>query len=181
VGQSLLKKGNSAEALEYFSRAAELQPDYNGWHINKGITLYRLGRLDAARGALQTAITLEGGIALAHTTLGDVYRDLGDIPSARKNYERSVELVPSNSIVLQSLGTARALSGDREGTIAAWTRSLELDPNSCDMHFNLGTALVKENQQRLGRDHLRQFVECAGDDRAPQIQEARRSLRMLAD
>jgi Flp pilus assembly protein TadD len=167
--------------LEYFSLAAELQPDNNGWHINKGITLYRLGRLGAARGALQTAIALEGGVALAHTTLGDVYRDLGDIPSARQSYERSAELVPSSALVWQNLGTARALSGDREGAIAAWTRSLQLEAGSCDTHFNLGTALVKENQQLPARDHLLRFVECAGDDRAPQIQEARQLLGMLED
>jgi tetratricopeptide (TPR) repeat protein len=181
VGQSLLKIGNSAKALEYFSRAVELQPNYNGWHINKGITLYRLGRLGAARDALQTAIALEADVAMAHTTLGDIYRDLGDIPSARQSYERSAELDPSSAIVWQNLGTARALSDNREGAIAAWTRSLELVPNSCDTHFNLGTALVNENHQRLARDHLLQFVECAGDDRASQIQEARRLLGVLED
>jgi Flp pilus assembly protein TadD len=179
VGRSLLTKGRSAEALEYFSRAAELQPNNNGWHINKGITLYRLGRLGAALDALQTAIALEAGVALAHTTLGDVYRDLGDIPNARRSYERSAVLVPSSATVWQNLGTARALSGDREGAIAAWTRSLELEPGSCDTHFNLGTALVKEKQRLPAREQLLQFVECAGGDRAPQIQEARRLLGML--
>jgi tetratricopeptide (TPR) repeat protein len=165
--------------LEYFSRAAELQPNNSGWHINRGIALYRLGSLQAARDALETAVALEDGVALAHTTLGDVYRDLGVIPSARQSYERSAELDPSSAIVWRNLGTARAFSGDREGAIAAWIRSLELEPGSCDTHFNLGTALVKEKQQLPARDQLLQFVECAGDDRAPQIQDARRLLKML--
>jgi hypothetical protein len=56
---------------------------------------------------------------------------------------------------------------------------LELEAGSCDTHFNLGTALVKENQQLRARDHLLQFVECAGGERAPQIQEARRLLGVL--
>ena len=179
VGQSYLKKGNSTEALKYFSRAAELQPNNSGWHINKGIALHRLGRLGAARDTLQTAISLEAGIALAHATLADIYRDLGDIPSARQSYERSAELDPRSAIVWRNLGAARALSNDREGAIAAWFRSLEIEPDFCDTHFNLGTALVKENQQRPARDQLLQFVECAGDDRAPQTREARRLLGLL--
>jgi Flp pilus assembly protein TadD len=179
VGQTLLKKGNSSEALGYFSRAAELQPNNNGWHINRGIALYRLGQLDAAKDALRTAISLDAGVALAHTVLGDIYRDLGTIPSARQSYERSAELDSSSATVWRNLGAARALSGDRDGAIAAWFRSLELEPNSCDTHFNLGTALAQENQQRPARKHLIQFVECAGDDRAPQIQQARRLLGTL--
>jgi protein O-GlcNAc transferase len=130
---------------------------------------------------LRTAIALEGGVALAHTALGDVYRDLGDIPEARQSYERSAELDPSSASVWRNLGTARAFSGDGEGAIAAWIRSLELEPDFCDTHFNLGTTLAKEQKQRPARDHLFQFVECANDDRAPQIREARRLLETLKD
>jgi tetratricopeptide (TPR) repeat protein len=176
-----LDSGNISEALEYFSRAAEIQPNNSGWHINRGIALYRLGNLQASRGALETAIVLDDGVALAHTKLGDVYRDLGVIPSARQSYERSADLDPSSAIVWRNLGTARAFSGDREGAIAAWTRSLELEPGFCDTHFNLGTTLVKENQRLPARDHLLRFVECAEGDRSPQIQQARRLLETLGD
>jgi len=40
---------------------------------------------------------------------------------------------------------------------------------------------VKEDQQLPARDHLLQFLECAEDDRLPQIQQARRLLEMLGD
>jgi hypothetical protein len=76
-------------------------------------------------------------------------------------------------------GGMALVPGDPEGAIAAWIRSLELDPNSCDTHFNLGTALVKEKRQRPARVHLLQFVECAGDNRTPQINEAKELLGLL--
>jgi tetratricopeptide (TPR) repeat protein len=179
VGQRLLKEGKTVKALEYFSRAVEIQPNGAGFHINKGIALYRLETTLAAQQEFKTAIALNADIALAHTMLGDIYRDLGDVHRARESYERSAQLDPSNAVMFQNLGVARLLTGDREGAIDAWGRSLELDPASCDTHFNLGTALVDPNQQMSARTHLLQFLDCAGEDRGPQILTARQHLDTL--
>lgn len=176
IGQTLLKEHRPAEALPYLTRAVEIRPNGAGWRVNRGIALYRLGRVAEARLELEAAVALDPEIATAHALLGDVHRDLGDLEGARAAYERSATLDPGNAAVLQNLGAARLLLGDLEGAVSAWSRSLECDPEACDTRFNLGTALWRLGRVDEARPHLEAFVECAGEDRRPQLAEVRRLL-----
>ena len=63
------KQERYEEALKLYQTHAELYPDKAYTHVNKGITLFRLGRNDEARESLETGLSLDPTLGMAQTVL----------------------------------------------------------------------------------------------------------------
>lgn len=96
-----------AEAERLVHRALVQDPDNGAYVDSWGWVLFRLGRLEEARVALERAVELTGGDAVVHEHLGDVYAALKMVEPARKQYRASLAVESPNHRVRNKLDALR--------------------------------------------------------------------------
>jgi Flp pilus assembly protein TadD len=69
VGAERIGRGEFEEAIASFRRATVLQPDHVDAHVNLGVALTKLDRVDEAADSFRRAITLRPGDATARANL----------------------------------------------------------------------------------------------------------------
>ena len=139
-GQYLLQQKSSsakAEALRWFERSAQIDPTFaraHGGIANAAITLALHMCLEPkssfalARSAATTALSLEHGLADAHTALGDVscFHDR-DWPAALASYERALALSPLSPPAHHSIAGYYLCVGQLENCLAETEIALSLE------------------------------------------------------
>lgn len=117
-----------AQAVEAYSRAIELSPRWVEAHINRGATLYQLGRMQEAEQAFRDALQLDPDNATVHFNLGCVLDELQKTAHAVIHLRRAVELQPGYADAHFNL----ALGYDKRGRARAarehWKVYLRLQP-----------------------------------------------------
>jgi tetratricopeptide (TPR) repeat protein len=86
------KKGHAEEALAYYRRCLDVDPEFTAALVNAGNLLSSLGRASEALPLLERAVTLLPDNAKVHFFLGLTHRGLGDVGKARASLERALEL-----------------------------------------------------------------------------------------
>lgn len=112
LGMQHLNAGRFDTALECFSEAARIKPNYaDGWY-NAGVALDRLGQTARAIERYETSLRLEPRNADGWTNLGLARQKIGDYASAITAYVSALELRPDDSLALYNLAVAHAAQGD---------------------------------------------------------------------
>ena len=95
------------EALPYYDKAAELNPQDAGIFNNRGLTNVALGDIDAALRDFKTAITVDPSDADAYSNIGTILYDQGRFREAAEWYEKAATLNPLDPEYRQYLESAR--------------------------------------------------------------------------
>jgi tetratricopeptide (TPR) repeat protein len=80
------------QAIEYYLKTAELEPQNAVMYNNIGLAYTRLNDYDQAITAFQKAIALDENYGCAHYNLGFSYCTIGDYPQAEKTLLKVIEL-----------------------------------------------------------------------------------------
>lgn len=104
-GVILLDLSRDAEAAAVFEALAQDYPELPEPHVNLATIHARAGRLEAARGALETALRNDPSHALARLNLGEVYLAL-----AIRAWEAASAARPDDTALLRRLAQARELA-----------------------------------------------------------------------
>lgn len=86
LGDIALKQNRNEEALNYYQRAIDLQPDYFRPYLQKGVVLNNLGRHAEAEPLLKRSNELLP-TANGFYLLGKIAEDRGDLETAAQNYQ----------------------------------------------------------------------------------------------
>jgi TolB-like protein/predicted Zn-dependent protease len=157
---------STAEAVELFLQAIELDPDYAEAWAGLG-DAYRhqvpYGGLPAAEvmpkaeQAIRKALALNPDLAEAHAAMGGLIRQTrGSMAEAKLHLERAIELNPSYSPAYNWLGLAYNEAADFDKAIEVLLRGQEVDPLSAVLASNLAfgagsTGRFDEMKARLDR------------------------------
>jgi tetratricopeptide (TPR) repeat protein len=112
--------------------------------LDRGLSLLRQGRVDAALAALEGAAGLAPNWAEAHAQLGAARMVRGHFQAALAALRKAAELAPGDAPILNQLGAALLNVGELDEAAAAYARVLEADPDNEDAV--LGRAAVLERQ-----------------------------------
>ena len=115
LGVLYARYGQSAEALEMFQAALELDPGYVAAVLNMGNLHLLSGEYASAIEQFEQAVSLDEQQAGAYLSLSLAYRRMGDYTSSLANYNRVKTLSPELAVEYSYLGpdatdTARASS-----------------------------------------------------------------------
>ncbi len=129
IGLALHKAGKLEAALAAFSRAFGAAPSVS-LGLRRGAVLKELGRLPAARDALNAAAALGSMPGHAWFTLGLICQDLGDLPAAKEAYSAAIEADPTLAEAMVNLGVVRQDMGDLEGAKTAYGCAIRTRPDT---------------------------------------------------
>jgi DNA-binding transcriptional MerR regulator len=131
-----------------------------------------------AEACYRKALALDGGLAAAHTNLGNLAHRRGDPAGARRAFEAALALDPDQPEARFNLANLILEAGDLELAVAELRRVLQVDPSFADAHYNLAVALERLGGRAQARAHLERYLALE-DNAGPWSAEARALIARL--
>lgn len=104
IGIAFADAGRPADALPYFARVLQLDPQNAVAYQNTGISLLKLDRADEARQNLEKALRLGKRHTRAWNALGVAWMQLGNPAKAIEAWEKCLEMNPEQYDALYNVG-----------------------------------------------------------------------------
>ena len=146
-GQEMFDRGLVAEALNYFERALELEPDYVDAMVHLANALDDLDRGKEALLIYEKALTLDPCFPETHYNYGLALQRDEQYQEAMQHYRKAVELMPDFAEAWNNLGQVLVKLGDDVGAIAAYKKSISVDSKYHFADTHLGAWLTTLDRQ----------------------------------
>jgi tetratricopeptide (TPR) repeat protein len=117
------------QAAETYRRVLDLAPDWIDAHINLGVALYQMGRLEEAHTEFLAAVELDPSNGISRYNLGCVLEEQGKIDEAVEHLRYAARAMPGHSDVFFNLALAYEKRGERRLAREQWTLYLRCAPN----------------------------------------------------
>ncbi|MGC2398693.1 MAG: tetratricopeptide repeat protein [Acidobacteriaceae bacterium] len=115
AGRVFAGKGQTAEALFDFAKAARLRPGHGPYNYDYALMLVHVNRFDEAQVSAQAAVQGDPGFAAGHELLGSLLARKSQLAEAASEYRRAVEIQPDFSRAQLDLGLLLVAQGDLAG------------------------------------------------------------------
>ena len=137
VGEICDAQGKTAEALEHFETAYNINPDSAINCFNLGTVRMDEGRMDEAAALFKHAVQFNPDWPQVYTNLGCAYMNLGNNLAALAPLEHALEIEPDNVNAHINYGAALLRLGRRAEAAKQFLEALRLDPGNPAAQANL--------------------------------------------
>lgn len=136
------------KALDYLSKAYELEPDYPPIAYNIGVVFLNMGDMEQAKTFFEAALQLDDKDVSALYNLGFIYYEEGNYERALANWQQAEYLSEDDdSELLFCLGIAYEAMEDEDLATAILFKAVGVDGSHLTARMTLGRLL--EKQERL--------------------------------
>ena len=158
------------EAVAYFRRATELDPQYAEAHAGLAEAYVRIGyfgyrpaeaMFPKAKAAALRSLQLDSGVAAAHTALATGLTWEHDFVAAESEYRKAISLDPNDATAHQWYGVLLMILGRKAEAVAEESRAAALEPLSLQIQNNFGAFLDCAKDFTAA---LRQFQRAVGEE-----------------
>lgn len=160
--------GRALEALiDDYGRLRDQSPDVFGYAMMHGHLLRHADRLDEARAAFETAVTISPDDPLGYRALGSVLRALGDRAAAAEAYEASLAHGASDSARQEALRQLADLAFEARdwGAASGYVeRLIAVDPGDTSTRMELADLYVRYERYDEALAQYDGLVAAAGTD-----------------
>jgi tetratricopeptide (TPR) repeat protein len=132
---------NPLKAIDFFSKAIRINPNFAPCYSNRGNALKELGRYSEAIISYDKAISLQADDAYTYSNRGVVLQELGRTEEALASYDKAISLNPNSAESYSNRGVVLQELGRTEEALASYEKAISLYFNSPKTHFNRGNAL----------------------------------------
>ncbi|MBD1845760.1 tetratricopeptide repeat protein [Cyanobacteria bacterium FACHB-63] len=137
--------GNYAEAIQYFTAAMELDPNYSEYYNSRGNLYFKLNQPDDALDDYKRAVELSAPYPEVWANIGQSYRRLGNWTAAVDAYSRALDLQPQQFSVLVARAQVLEMLEQPESALADYSAAIAIDPtqplvlaNRAILHYGIG-------------------------------------------
>src|ERR1035441_2373427 len=127
-----LAEGDPKKAVGLYRDAVAVQPDSALLNYKLSVALDRVGDTAAEREALQKAVQIDPGMAIAQRQLGYLAFNDGDFGTAEAHFREAVRAAPAYTDAWISLAATRATKSRYPEAEQAVQRALEIDPHNAN-------------------------------------------------
>src|SRR5215471_9258249 len=152
MNQQLFEK-----ALKSFQDSAALDPNLSIAKLNEGIALSSLGRVDAAKKALEEAAKSDPKNPRVWYALGLLDKNSSDPQAAIEDFKRVIAIDDSDADTWYFLGTVYSQLKQFPQAIDAFEHALKLNPLHASAQFGLSRAYQQSGDSPHAREHLARF------------------------
>ena len=146
VGFVYAYQGLFEDALEYFDKVLETNPNYWMAHYKKGFSLSQLGQYDKAIQCYDKSIQIFPKFIDANYQKGIAYDYLGNLEKAIESFEYALKIDPENTDILNSLGYVLKNAGKLDEALGYFNRVLAINPK----HKNAGAHRMEIKVKKKG-------------------------------
>jgi DNA-binding winged helix-turn-helix (wHTH) protein/tetratricopeptide (TPR) repeat protein len=148
-GRALHLASKFAEAIPFYQRAIELDPNFSSAYAQLSLCYINLHQGKQAQAALQKAYDLRDysdGLDRIYITSLYEYRKSGDQRAAIVNYRTFTQLYPRQSYPWAMLGGLQNSVGQLDDAIDSIKHAIELDPNTSSSWQNLAVSQAQDGR-----------------------------------
>jgi tetratricopeptide (TPR) repeat protein len=130
-GLIFYEQGLYKEAINEFTRAISLSPNFTAAYSGRGATYSALGQHERAIQDFSKVIELEPNpaeVCEAYSNRGLTYHRLGLYETAIRDFSKAIELNPSHVYAYYNRGAAYSAVGQYEKAIRDFSKAIELNP-----------------------------------------------------
>jgi tetratricopeptide (TPR) repeat protein len=131
------------DAIRYYDKALELNPQCASALINKGNILVKLGKHKLGIQCYDKAIELDPNYGVALFNKGNAFEDLGKYDEAIKWYNKTTEIDPNYVEGWINKGTLLDKLGKHNEASQCYDMAIQIDPNNAEGWNNKGGVLYK--------------------------------------
>ena len=181
LGKISIAMDNPKQAIQYFKKALEIQPQANSLHYQLAMSYRHLEKLEIARQHLQKHGLVQPSF---HDPIMENLRELktgkqffwsqGSIALSEGKYTKAVESFrkmlkadPNEPLAHMDLGTSLLQLGDVSGALNEYQRALDLSSGNPRLHYNLGLVYTLQNSYSKALEHYRRAINLD-----PELEEA---------
>lgn len=128
------------KAIELFTKAIELKPDFKSAYYFRGVTKSKLKDDEGAMADFTKAIEADSSYENAYVSRGNVKTKLRDYDGAIDDYTKAIDLDPNDALLYFRRGIAKTILRDYDEAIADFTKTINIDANYANAFFGRGTA-----------------------------------------
>ncbi|MTJ21615.1 tetratricopeptide repeat protein, partial [Dolichospermum sp. UHCC 0352] len=132
--------GDKQGAINDFTQAIKIDPNYAQAYINWGVYKFALGDKQGAINDFTQAIKIDPNNALAYSIRGITKFVLGDKQGAISDSTQAIKIDPNNADAYSIRGNVKDDLGDKQGAISDFTQAIKIDPNNALTYINRGDA-----------------------------------------
>ena len=155
VGNALMDKGRTSEAIEEYRQALRINRDYAEAYNNLGGALLLIGRTSEAIDQFEEALLINPDYAEAQNNLGNALVQTGRASEAIDHYKQALRRTPTSASAHNNLGAALAQMGRIPEAIKEVKAALRINPGYVDARNNLAKLEALQNSSPTKVDSLR--------------------------
>ena len=130
-GTEFMKNGNFVQALEEFTNAIELFPNYGYGYQIRGNTYFQMGQFQQAIGDYAIAIQLDPSDKSFYRDRGLTYYKLEQFQSAVQDFDQAIKLDPGYAVVLNLRSLAHNQLQNSEAALLDAEQACNLEIQYC--------------------------------------------------
>lgn len=163
LGVALQQMGNLESAIENYTRAITIRPDYIQVYYTLGLALRNIGDQKASIDCYRQAVKQKPNDIDALNNLGAALQHSGDHDGAIDSYKKALAIDPNCAEVLNNMGIALQASADIRSAIDAFRKAISIKPDYANAHSNLGHALRDKGDLEASIDCYRAALRIVPD------------------
>jgi tetratricopeptide (TPR) repeat protein len=139
-GIQFTARGDFDRAIENFSEAIKLKPNFAAAYNNRGIAYYNKKDYDREIADYTQAIRLDPDYAPAYYNRGIAYNNKGDYDRAIADCTQAIRLDPDYAKAYYNRGNAYYYKGDYDRAITDYDQAIRLNPDHPGAYNNRGNS-----------------------------------------
>ena len=146
MGLILSEQKEADQALEYYEKGIEIDPNFAEIYNNLGILFAKI-KLDnnKAEKFYKKSISLNYKLSEAHNNLGNLYKKINKFNEAVKCYKKAIETNSKSAFAHHNLANAYVSSGNFEEAKKYFIESIKLFPDFYVSHRSLSRLIKYTN------------------------------------
>ncbi|HVU83302.1 MAG TPA: tetratricopeptide repeat protein, partial [Puia sp.] len=152
-------------AIEDFTKAIGLRPDYFRAWLNKGISWSLKRQPDKAIPDLTRAMEIRPGNFSPYQYLGTIWNEKKDYDTAIGYFDKAIELKPDNAELYLHRGTAWHGKKEYENAIGDYSKAIALRPDYSSAYTSLGNSLFRKGEYEKALQYFTRSIGIRSDNK----------------
>lgn len=158
------RHGNTAEAIEYWNKALQLNPKLANVHNNIGWVAMGKGQYEEAIIHWQRALEVNPSIAGVHKNVALALMALGRHDEVMAELEKEIRISPQSSMSYFLLGQEYLQKKEYDKAKRNYEKAVSLQPNHTNAYYGLFTVCSRLKQPDEAKRHMATFKRLKAED-----------------
>ncbi len=163
LGITLLKKGQTDEAMVCFQKSLTINPGFSEPHHNLAGALILKGRADEAIVHYQRALQIQPNNPVTQYFLGIALLQTGRWDEATNCFQKALQLKPDYAEADYNLGGILRSQGRLDQAAEYYQKAIQIKPDYAMAHYDLAVLLGRQNRWDEAAGHFRKTTELKPD------------------